>query len=635
MPSLDLGLSYKDVQNKVEASKQYNSLKGKYDKITNPNTEGFEEFVGDTKQSLDSAKQNVKRFQKKVKSQFDQLLDINNVTGGKNSATIQYAKKILLQAVRNVEPKLKQILLDESIKAVGCDLQQTYTPQTLYIKVKSTDIINILKLDPNQKEGSVFYEKNPINIQDNPFSMNRELYELIQDGSSYSMSNAGQLYKGRSGQGLMDIQYVESDGGGVSGPWFKITLPNRANSINKVGEFLADYYGSIKVVDTTNIMASIMESLSGFASIGLDVGTNEIEDATKFELIIQRVLGLCFDSRKEIDVSGIAKLSELSDIDDSFFEFTDLDLRFIESRIQNIKNGVVEFEGCDNVKVPVDFNSIFSSLNNLNFVEGSDLNELSDELTDNLINNELLLGLNVDVKATVNFNFIKLIAQGIIGALLSPKALLPILIMVKSLGQTVGDSVQSAMDFIKKFPKFFAEIVSKVGAIFVEELFNIIKKDIENLIQSIIIDLAKEALTKKYAMILKLIQLILIIASLISDWRRCKSVVDEILALLNLAGGAIPGGAIPLPLLFASRLLNGYSETRAFIGTIEELQKLGIPTGDLPDGSPNLDVLSKFGQMKAMAKEDSENNKVQIAVGPLVVSPAGLTIPSNAFGKKL
>ena len=206
--------------------------------------------------------------------------------------------------------------------------------------------------------------------------------------------------------------------------------------------------------------------------------------------------------------------------------------------------------------------------------------------------------------------------------------------MVKSLGQTVGDTVQSSMDFIKKFPKFFAEVVSKVGAIFVEELFKIIKKDIENLIQSIITDLEKEALFKKYAMILKLIQLILIIASLIKDWRRCKSVVDEILALLNLAGGVI-GGAIPLPLLFASQLLNGYSETRAFIGTIEELQKLGIPTGDLPDGSPNLDVLAKFGQMKAMGKEDSENNKVQIAVGPLTITPAGMTIPANAFGKKL
>jgi hypothetical protein len=634
MASIDLGVGYDDIKNKVEASKQYTSLKNKYDKLTSKKVESFENFKGDVTQSLDNAKEDVKRFQKKIKSQFDQLLDITKITGGENSQTISYAKKTLLQAVRNVEPKLKQIILDESIKAVGCDLQQTYTPQTLYVKVKSTDILNILKLDPEDSKGAIFYEKNPINIQDNPFSMNRELYQLIQDGNEYSVLN-GSLYRGRSGQGLMDIQYVEFNNVGVSGPWFKITLPNRVNNINKVGEFFADYYGSIKVVDTTNIMASIMESLSGFASIGLDVGTNEIEDATKFELIIQRVLGLCFDNRKEIDVSGIAKLSELSDIDESFFEFTDLDLRFIESRIQNIKNGVVEFEGCGNVKVPVDFNSIFNSLNNLNFVEGADLNELSDELTDNLINNELLMGLNIDVKATVNFNFIKLIAQGIVGGLLTPKVLLPIYIMTKSLGQTVDESVKSAVDFIKNFPKFFAEVVSKVGAIFVEELFNIIKRDIQNLIESIVIDLAQELIAKKTAMILKLIQLILIIASFIKDWRRCKSVVDEILGLLNLVGGLIPGGNIPLPLLFVSQLLGGYSETRAFIGTIEELQKLGIPTGDLPDGSPNLSVLAMFGQMKAMAKEESENNKVQIAVGPLVVSPAGFTIPANAFGKKV
>ncbi len=634
MASIDLGVGYDDIKNKVEASKQYTSLKNKYDKLTNKKVESFENFKGDVTQSLDNAKEDVKRFQKKIKSQFDQLLDITKITGGENSQTISYAKKTLLQAVRNVEPKLKQIILDESIKAVGCDLQQTYTPQTLYVKVKSTDILNILKLDPEDSKGAIFYEKNPINIQDNPFSMNRELYQLIQDGNEYSVLN-GSLYRGRSGQGLMDIQYVEFNNLAVSGPWFKITLPNRVNNINKVGEFFADYYGSIKVVDTTNIMASIMESLSGFASIGLDVGTNEIEDATKFELIIQRVLGLCFDNRKEIDVSGIAKLSELSDIDESFFEFTDLDLRFIESRIQNIKNGVVEFEGCGNVKVPVDFNSIFNSLNNLNFVEGADLNELSDELTDNLINNELLMGLNIDVKATVNFNFIKLIAQGIVGGLLTPKVLLPIYIMTKSLGQTVDESVKSAVDFIKNFPKFFAEVVSKVGAIFVEELFNIIKRDIQNLIESIVIDLAQELIAKKTAMILKLIQLILIIASFINDWRKCKSVVDEILGLLNLVGGLIPGGNIPLPLLFVSQLLGGYSETRAFIGTIEELQKLGIPTGDLPDGSPNLSVLAMFGQMKAMAKEEVENNKVQIAVGPLVVSPAGLTIPANAFGKKV
>ena len=135
-------------------------------------------------------------------------------------------------------------------------------------------------------------------------------------------------------------------------------------------------------------------------------------------------------------------------------------------------------------------------------------------------------------------------------------------------------------------------------------------------------------------MILKLIQLLLLIAQFISDWRKCKSVIDEILWLLKIATTGW-GGEIPLPLLFASQLLDGYSESRAFIGAIEELQKLGIPTGPLPDGSPNLDVLKMLGQMKSMAKEEAENGKVQIAVGPLSITPAGLTVPSSAFGKKM
>jgi hypothetical protein len=81
--------------------------------------------------------------------------------------------------------------------------------------------------------------------------------------------------------------------------------------------------------------------------------------------------------------------------------------------------------------------------------------------------------------------------------------------------------------------------------------------------------------------------------------------------------------------------MDGYSESRAFIGAIEEMQKLGIPTGPMPDGSPNLEVLSKLAQMKAMANEEAENGKVQIAVGALSITPAGLTVPTSAFGKKM
>jgi len=125
-----------------------------------------------------------------------------------------------------------------------------------------------------------------------------------------------------------------------------------------------------------------------------------------------------------------------------------------------------------------------------------------------------------------------------------------------------------------------------------------------------------------------------VIAEFISDWRKCKSVIDEILWLLKIAGTGF-GNSISLPILFGSQLLDGYSESRAFIGAIEEMQKLGIPTGPMPDGSPNLDILKIFGQMKAMSNEEAENGKVQIAIGALTNTQKRHTVPSSAYGKKL
>lgn len=635
MASLDLSLDYDSAKKKIQASKSYTELKQQYDDVTKNAGESFDEAKENVSESLDKVKEQTKRFQREIKTQFEQLLDINNVTGGKGSNSIRYVKRLLLKTIKNIEPRIAELLMEESLNAVGCDQQQTFTPQTLYIKVKSTDIINLLKKDPTADDGKVLYEKYPVNVQQYPFAMNKELYQRIQSNNSYLVDN-GQYYLGASTQPLFDIQYVEFDNLGQTGPWFKVTLLNRANNINKVGSFMVDYYKTIKVVDFTNIMAYIMESLTGAISISANVGIVQAEDTNKFLAVIQRILGLCFDNKSEIDVSGIAKLAELDGVDNSFFEFTDIDLRKIEQKITNIKNGVVEYEDCGNVKLPVNYQDILDSLNQLNFVEDVDLVDAADQLTQTLTNNPEWNGIAIEgnIQAAVDLNFVKLIVQGILSALLSPKILLPIMIMLKSLGQTFMDQIETLVQFMKEFKTFVINLTSKIGAIFVEELFNLIKKDIKNLLQVIILDIAKEKLDKKLTMILKLIQLLLLIAEFISDWRKCKSVIDEILWLLKIATTGW-GGEIPLPLLFASQLLDGYSESRAFIGAIEELQKLGIPTGPLPDGSPNLDVLKMFGQMKAMAKEESENGKTQIAIPPLAITPAGLTVPSSGFGKKL
>jgi hypothetical protein len=635
MPSVDLNADYKKAQDKITANKTYKELKSDYNKAKKKAGDSFEKAKKDTTASLNSLKEKTKSFEKQIKSQFEQLLDINNLTGGKGSNSVQYVKKLLLTTLKNVEPKIQEILLEECLTAVGCDQQQTFDAQVLYIKVPSIDIMGLLKKDPSEQPGKVLYEKEPVQVQTYPFSMNKELYQRIQSGQPYQIDN-GQFYIGQSGQDLFDIQYTETDNLGQTGPWFKVTLYNRFNNVNKVGEFLVDYYKTVKIVEFNNVLAWILEALTGAVSIKAEVGITQAGDASKFALILQRILGLCFDNSKEIDVSGIAKVAELDGVDDSFFEFTEIDLRNIDLKVDNLKNGVVEYEDCGDVKLPVDADAILESLENLQFVPDSDLVNEADKLTQSLVNNPAWAGLAIEgnIKAAVDLNFIKLMAQGLIGSLLSPKILLPIFIMLKSLGKQFVDTINGYMAFAKIFKEFVINLVSKVGAIFVKELFELIKRDIRNLIQSIITDIAKEQGDKRITMILKLIQLLITVAQFITDWRKCKSVIDEILWLLKIAGSGW-GFQIPLPLLFASQILDGYSESRAFIGAIEELQKLGIPTGAMPDGSPNLDILSKFGQMKAMAKEESENGKVQIAIGALSMTPAGLTVPASAFGKKM
>lgn len=635
MASLDLNADYKKAQDKITATKAYTELKSDYNKARKKSGESFEKAKSEITSSLNSVKEKTKSFEKQIKTQFEQLLDINNLTGGKGSNSVNYIKNLLLKTLKNIEPKIQEILYEECLTAVGCDQQQTFDAQVLYIKVSSIDIGGLLIKDPTESPGKVMYEKIPVQVQTYPFSMNKELYQRIQSGQPYSIDN-GQNYIGKSGQDLFDIQYVETDNLGQTGPWFKVTLPNRANNINKVGEFLVDYYQTIKIVDFTTMIAYIIESLTGALSIKADVGINQAGDASKFALILQRILGLCFDNKKEIDVSGIAKIAELDGVDDSFFEFTEIDLRNIDLRVDNLKNGVVEYQDCGNVKLPIDADSIIEVLENLQFVPDSDLVNAADGITKSISNNPEWQGLAIEgnIQAALDLNFVKLMAQGLVYSLLSPKILLPIFVMLKSIGQQIVDTITGYIEFAKTFKEFVINLVSKVGGIFVKELFELIKKDIRNLIQQVITDIAKEQSDKRITMILKLIQLLITVAQFITDWRKCKSVIDEILWLLKIAGTGF-GSQIPLPLLFASQILDGYSESRAFIGAIEELQKIGVPTGALPDGSPNLDILSKFSQMKAMAKEEAENGKVQVALGALSITPAGLTVPASAFGKKM
>jgi hypothetical protein len=632
MMALDLQDSYDKVESKIKAAKTFLEVTKDRKKLLNDQLDNLTKKNGSISSTIEDLKQQKKRFQREVRSQLSQLLQISQLNLGNGSSSLNYIKSRFIQVALNIEPKVIKILLNETVKALGCSQQQTFPDGLgLYIKVSSVDIQNLLKRDPNEEVIAAAYEKEPPSTGQRPFSMNRALWECLQN------VNVPIDVNGVSGNKLFEISYVTSDGV-ITGDFFKIVLAGGSiNNLNKVVDFLVDYYRSIKVIDLSNIFLQLIDLLTGAFSFSLQIGVGELEIKNKFSLLLQRILGLCFDSKKEIDVTGNSKISELDGIDQSFFEFNSIDLRNIDTNVTNTRNGVVEFEDCDNVLLPVDSQSLIDAVLSLNRAESqSDQQAIAESLTETITDNpqwKLLFPNSVALDLKIDLSFLESLPKAIMFALLSPKVILPLLIMSKALGQTISDEVEDFLTFIKSFFKFNINMMSKISAVFIEELFYIIEKDIKLIARQILNEIARETANKKLAIILKLVELLLIVAKFVDDWRKCKSVVDEILALLAFIGNPL---SLPGPLLAATQLLSGFSSARANINTIEEFQKLGLPTGPMPDGSPNLMLSGMFGSISAQQKEENENGKVQILAPPLIITPAGITKPSgNLFGKKM
>lgn len=635
--ALDVNEGFKSVSNKITTNKKYKKIKDDVDKLKKRAGNTFEQAKDKISSSLSSTSNNKKRYQKNIRTQLDKLLELKFLSTGSGSNTKNYLKRIFTKAIQELLPKIQEILNQEIIKAIGCSQDQEYLPQTFYIRVKSIDLLNLLKDDPTSDTGKVLYESSDILFGQYPFPMNKELYDLIQNINQPYSTQAGSSYKGKSGQELFDITYVESYVDPVTlqtiqGSFFKIDLKNRASSINKISEFLKDYYTTITIIEYKNFFASLFNQLCGAVSIQRGDGKLELGDFQKVLIIIQRILGLCFDDTKEIDVSGTAKLSELDSIDESFFEFTEIDLRFIDQTVSDIKLGVVEFEECDNVKLPVNSGDILDAINNLNFIPDSNQNNTIDDaanLTDVLTDNPGWFPLEINV----DLSFLKEFPKALVLTVLSPKVLLPLFIMLKSLGDDVDNKINSFLDFVKNFKSLVINLASKISALFIEILVDLIRKDIKNLIRSIISDIKNEKLRLRLEIIRSLTEVTLSLINLIKDFRKCKSVIDELLGLLKLANKGF-GNDIPLPLLFSAELLDGYSSTRAFLNIIDEFEQLGLPTGPMPDGSPNLMLASIKAMLDGMDKEEAQNGSYVMATKPLSVLPIGQTLPLKIYGKK-
>ena len=149
---------FNEVDKKTTVLKKYKKVSSDIEDLRKKAGKTLEKKKSEVSTQLSDAKKLKNKYQKEIKTQFDKLLDLNFLSLGAGKSSQGYLKKTFTKAIKEIVPKLDDILLELMLTAVGCSQDQEFVPQTIYIRVKSVDLLNTLKEDPATDVGKLLYE---------------------------------------------------------------------------------------------------------------------------------------------------------------------------------------------------------------------------------------------------------------------------------------------------------------------------------------------------------------------------------------------------------------------------------------------------------------------------------------------
>lgn len=631
----------------------------------------FDKKVSDVKNAINvfDSVNNLKK--NRTPSLFDQLIGFIKKLDGEGADTNNKLLKTFSDIVVKNLPEIKKILSEEAIKLLGCRDEQTFPAIKLvdfesanfivpiesqvYIPLKNLDLWKNIKKDPDSTAGIFFYENlGGVDILDGinnnkyknfggdlRFPFNRELYARVINPNESFYEKYDETYQGGSTAPLFDFKYVTENNLGEIGDFIAVTLLSKDDEFNLYSKFIFDYYDSINIFDFNNLVKNIFNYLLDGADITQSSSPKEIGDKTKFMLLIERLCGKCFDNSDEIDVSGIAKIAELDDDSDDFFTFSEIDLRQIDENVNNYMNKIVSYESCGVVNQPIDYDGIVDYAKEV--VGGFDAlspTAQSDALTNAILN--ILKNNNLTNNNTTLFSFVKSIVESI----LTPKVLFPIMTLGQVIEKTAtaqyelvrgradefitqnnkaiknftDEGIDSAESFAKKYKAYLQNVTRRVLELFLKELFNTLKGKLKKLVSRVVGGVFKNYSKKQVQVILALSTGLLGIIATITNFRKCKSVIESIGKILNSINILTKAAIIPIPppLLIGAQFLPGFSNERAKINVIAEMQSLGLPTEDLLDGTPNRVLLFAEAVINGTDNEEITNGAVDGFIDPLL-----------------
>ena len=509
--------------------------------------------------------------------------------------TLKSSKQIVMDSVKKV------LFAGDGICGTNKSLIGSVT-----ISPSEFDFMNVLTVSPVSNSGKIVYEDN------------KERGLVKANKLLYSTFTSDQPFITKDGDTLFNMKWVSATQ--------KYTFDNF--SVTKVDEFLTTYYTNIEFLDISGVTKTAMlMTLQGDGTEPplFDKGFNDLNR------LLAKLCALCNNPTSTgTNQNPSTQFNENDEDIEFYFDFDNVEGIDLDDESARYKK-VLKFKDCNN------FESVADTSHYEDFVYLSNKKNLNDAVNNALLNAAAAAHETSDSSIPPdNFHlsllntFILNLPKALIGSVLAPKYMLPIVIIYKSVVAGAGALVESAKVLMKKLSKLFNEIIRNLLWKFLAEFWKRIKIDLLNFLQKLALKILKNKAKRYFVIISALIALLTKLLELGLD--NCDSLFKIISQSIDLAlkGGNIAGLAggaqVPGFLLGLSHYLPGYSTDRALLNVTEKLESAGISTGPIFGESNNLTALVK-SVIDGNTEEHDANSFIQVSTQEVIIpTPFGLPI---------
>lgn len=574
----------KDLRNKIksniESVKKINDqTKDKAGEGKKKASDNFDNFLKDlpTTDKLFSKKisdyANNKKNNKQQKNKiFEDLLEIVEGFIGVNKvvessdllSNKQQLKNITLKSIDHTLKKSQNVITNNVKKALFagdgiCGTNALMPVDTLTMKPTEFDFMNILTVDPNSNSGKIVYEGE----NDKGFvKMNKLLYDTFSTQQSFELKN--------NVNPLFDVSWNETNQ--------EYTFSNLRGSTQDLEEWILSYYSNIEFLDISGVTKNAMlMTLKGDGNEPplFDKGWNDLNR------LMAKLCAACGNPSTGLNPSTASQFNENDEDITSYFDFESTEGIDVDEESARY-NKVLKFKDCNNYEVkinPQHFEDFvyLSQKKNINDAINDALLHSAGEAYEKSGQSEPLDNFHISLMNT----FIANLPNALMGAVLSPKYILPISLTYKAITGT-EDTVKNLM---KKLSNLFHQIMIDLYWIFIEQFWNLVKVELLALLAKT----AARILKNKYADYTMIISRLISLLTELLDGAldNCDGLYSVISKTIDVALSGISGTpSIPGLLLSISDLKGGYSTDLAHMDIMQRLEGSGINTS-LINGEAN------------------------------------------------